>query len=90
MTGGIQTASFYLNSDMMKPHKKLIALLMLICAATITACSSPTVITLKDGRELLSVDTPKLDNETGFYYFTQPDGKETGVNKEEIRSIESR
>ena len=73
---------------MMKLHKKLIALLMLACVATITACSWFTVITLKDGRQFRSIDEPKLDNETGIYYFTQPDGKETGVNKEDILSIE--
>lgn len=71
--------------------KTIAALFLAASLGILAGCSStPSVITLKDGRELLSVDTPKLDNETGFYYFTQPDGKETGVNKEEIHSIESR
>ncbi|MCX7079117.1 MAG: YgdI/YgdR family lipoprotein, partial [Pseudomonas sp.] len=50
-------------------------------------CASPTVITLNDGREIQSVDTPRFDKDSGFYEFEQLDGKETRINKDQIRTV---
>ena len=44
-------------------------------------------ITLNDGREIQSVDTPKYDDDTGFYEFEQLDGKRVRVNKDQVRTV---
>ncbi|EGH18492.1 putative lipoprotein, partial [Pseudomonas savastanoi pv. glycinea str. race 4] len=49
--------------------------------------ASPTVITLNDGREIQAVDTPKYDEESGFYEFKQLDGKQTRINKDQVRTV---
>jgi hypothetical protein len=53
----------------------------------LAGCASPSVITLNDGREIQTTDTPKFDEDTGFYQFKQPDGKETRVNKDQVRTV---
>ncbi|RMQ43216.1 hypothetical protein ALQ04_02828 [Pseudomonas cichorii] len=50
-------------------------------------CASPTVITLNDGREIQSVDTPHYDEDSGFYEFKQLDGKQTRINKDQVRTV---
>ncbi|WP_413770290.1 YgdI/YgdR family lipoprotein [Vibrio vulnificus] len=34
-----------------------------------------------------AVDTPKYDEESGFYEFEQLDGKQTRVNKDQVRTV---
>jgi hypothetical protein len=63
------------------------ALLLALSLGTLAGCASPTVITLNDGREIQAVDTPKFDDDTGFYEFKQLDGKETRVNKDQVRTV---
>ena len=55
--------------------------------AALAGCSSPSVITLNDGREIQTVDAPKYDDNSGFYQFKQLDGKETRINKDQIRTV---
>ncbi len=55
--------------------------------AALAGCSTPTVITLNDGREIQAVDTPTYDDDSGFYEFQQLDGKRTRVNKDQIRTV---
>jgi hypothetical protein len=45
------------------------------------------VITLNDGREIQATDAPKYDEESGFYEFKQLDGKETRINKDQVRTV---
>ena len=63
------------------------ALLMTIGLAVLAGCSSPSVITLNDGREIQTVDKPKFDEESGFYEFEQLDGKQTRINKDQVRTV---
>ncbi|HEY8331221.1 MAG TPA: YgdI/YgdR family lipoprotein [Pseudomonas sp.] len=70
----------------MRKHPVMGATLML-CIGLLAGCSTPAAITLKDGRELQSLDTPEFDEDSGFYEFKQPDGKLTRLNKDEVRSI---
>lgn len=63
------------------------AFLLALSLASLAGCASPTVITLNDGREIQAVDTPKFDDSTGFYEFKQLDGKETRVNKDQVRTV---
>jgi len=69
--------------------KKSLLPALAICAfAALAGCSTPSQITLNDGREIQSVDTPKYDREAGFYEFEQLDGKRTRINKDQVRSIQ--
>ncbi|MBC3476963.1 YgdI/YgdR family lipoprotein [Pseudomonas taiwanensis] len=68
--------------------KKLLLPALLIGAfATLAGCSTPSLITLNDGREFQTVDEPQFDQDAGFYEFQQLDGKRTRVNKDQVRSI---
>ena len=62
----------------------------LFAAAALVAlagCSSPTVITLKDGTQLETTNKPKFDDDSGFYEFEQLDGKPERINKDDIHTI---
>lgn len=63
------------------------ALLLTLGLATLAGCSSPSVITLNDGREIQTVDEPVFDEDTGFYEFEQLDGKRAKVNKDQVRTL---
>ena len=66
-----------------------ISLTTLLAAAflTLAACSSPSAITLKDGTQLQTKDTPKYDKNSGFYEFEQLDGQPHKINKDDVHSI---
>ena len=68
-------------------HRTLAALMLAAGMAALAGCASPTVITLNDGREIQAVDTPQYDEASGFYQFKQLDGKETRINKDQIRTV---
>lgn len=68
-------------------HRILPAALLALGLATLAGCANPSVITLNDGREIQTVDTPKYDDSTGFYQFKQLDGKETKVNKDQVKTV---
>ncbi|GIZ12096.1 YgdI/YgdR family lipoprotein [Pseudomonas sp. NCCP-436] len=63
------------------------ALLFTLGLATLAGCSTPSVITLTDGRQIQTVDTPKFDEEAGFYEFEQLDGKRATINKDQVQSV---
>ncbi|KIH84915.1 YgdI/YgdR family lipoprotein [Pseudomonas batumici] len=67
--------------------RTLAAFLLTAGLAALAGCSSPTVITLNDGREIQAVDTPKYDEDSGFYEFKQLDGKKTRINKDQVRTV---
>jgi len=68
-------------------NRILPAVLLAAGLAALAGCSTPTVITLNDGREIQAVDTPKYDEESGFYEIEQLDGKQTRVNKDQVRTV---
>ncbi|WP_017905639.1 YgdI/YgdR family lipoprotein [Pseudomonas asplenii] len=68
-------------------QRTLAALMLTVGLATLAGCSTPTVITLNDGREIQAVDTPKYDADSGFYEFKQLDGKNTRINKDQVRTV---
>ncbi|WP_447592816.1 YgdI/YgdR family lipoprotein [Aquipseudomonas campi] len=68
--------------------QRTLSILMLTLGLTALAgCSTPSVITLNDGREIQTVDTPKYDEDSGFYEFEQLDGKPAKVNKDQVRTV---
>lgn len=68
-------------------HRTLATFMLALGLATLAGCSSPAVITLNDGREIQSVDSPRFDSESGFYEFEQLDGKHTRINKDQVRTV---
>lgn len=68
--------------------RTLSAFLIALGLGTLAGCSSPSVITLNDGRELQAVDTPQFDEASGFYEFEQLDGKRTRINKDQVRTVQ--
>ncbi|MHA6493543.1 YgdI/YgdR family lipoprotein [Pseudomonas borbori] len=68
-------------------HRSLSALLLAFGMVALAGCSSPTVITLNDGREIQTVDQPEFDEDSGFYEFEQLDGKRSKVNKDQVRTV---
>lgn len=71
----------------MKQRTLPAAFLLALGLASLAGCASPTVITLTDGREIQAVDTPQYDEDSGFYEFEQLDGKQTRVNKDQVRTV---
>lgn len=59
----------------------------LVLVGLLAGCSSPSVITLIDGREIQTMDQPKYDNNSGFYEYEQLDGKRARINKDQVRSV---
>ena len=70
--------------------KYFTALFAAAAFVTLAGCSSPTVITLKDGSQLETTDKPKFDDDSGFYEFEQADGKPVRINKDDIHTIKQR
>ncbi|MEE9103495.1 MULTISPECIES: YgdI/YgdR family lipoprotein [Pseudomonas] len=68
-------------------NRMLPAFLLALGIGVLAGCSTPSVITLNDGREIQSVDKPKFDDESGFYEFEQLDGKAIRVNKDQVRTV---
>lgn len=68
-------------------HRTTAAFLLALGLVTLAGCSTPSVITLNDGREIQTVDRPSFDDDTGFYEFEQLDGKRTKVNKDQVRTV---
>ncbi|WP_019342712.1 YgdI/YgdR family lipoprotein [Stutzerimonas stutzeri] len=64
------------------------ALAILIGMTLLTGCSSPSVITLNDGREIQTLNQPEYDEEAGFYEFEGIDGKPGRVNKDQVRTVQ--
>lgn len=67
--------------------KALAALFLVGSLGVLAGCSTPSVITLKDGRQIQTTDRPKLDADAGFYKFEQLDGRQTTINKDEVLTI---
>ncbi len=71
----------------MKLKTTVTALLIASSLGVIAGCATPSVITLKDGRQIQTKDTPKLDADAGFYRYQQLDGKDTTINKDDVLTI---
>lgn len=67
--------------------RTLPALVLTASFMALTACSNPSIITLNDGREIPTLDTPEYDDESGFYEFEALDGKPGKVNKDQVRTV---
>ncbi len=62
-------------------------LTLLLGLFVLAGCSSPSVITLNDGREIQTLDRPDYDDESGFYEYEGLDGNPGKVNKDQVRTV---
>lgn len=53
----------------------------------LVGCSTPTRITLIDGKEIITTNQPHYDKRSGFYEFKQYGGARSRINKDQVRSI---
>lgn len=60
---------------------------VVIALGLVAGCSTPSVITMKDGREIQTVDTPDFDKKSNFYEYEQIDGSRVTINADEVESI---
>lgn len=67
--------------------RTLPALLLMLGLGVLAGCSTPSVITLNDGREIQTLDRPDFDEDSGFYKYEQIDGKTGKVNKDQVRTV---
>lgn len=63
------------------------ALVLAASFLVLAGCANPSVITLNDGREIPTLDSPKYDEDSGFYEFEALDGKPGKVNKDQVRTV---
>lgn len=70
--------------------KYFTALFAAAALVTLAGCSTPTVITLKDGSQLETTNKPKYDDDSGFYEFEQSDGRPVRINKDDIHTIKQK
>ncbi|KEQ18576.1 YgdI/YgdR family lipoprotein [Endozoicomonas numazuensis] len=66
--------------------KRINLILALAVTVLLIGCSSPHIITLKDGRSITTKDTPHMNND-GFYEYETLDGFDASVNGEEVLEI---
>ncbi|QLF94861.1 YgdI/YgdR family lipoprotein [Pseudomonas sp. ABC1] len=66
---------------------QLPAMLMIAASLALAGCSTPSVITLDDGREIQTLDRPSYDEDAGFYEYQLLDGSSGKVNKDRVRTV---
>lgn len=68
-------------------HSAFFLALALGASAALAGCSSPSVMTHKDGSQEMTPDKPEYDKDSGFYQY-ECNGAEVQVNKDEVQRIE--
>jgi major membrane immunogen (membrane-anchored lipoprotein) len=53
----------------------------------LTGCSTQTVVTLQNGTQYLTKDTPKTKTADGFYEFTDIAGKHVRVKADDVATV---
>ena len=67
---------------------KTLALILALSGTGLAAgCSSPSIVTRDDGRQVVTSDEPEYDEDSGFYEY-EKDGRTTRVNKDRVEKIE--
>ncbi|MCJ8170740.1 YgdI/YgdR family lipoprotein [Atopomonas sediminilitoris] len=68
--------------------RPLLALTALIAASTVlVGCSSPYVMTTKDGTAIMTQGKPKLDADAGVYKYEDSEGREGQVRAEQVNQV---
>ncbi len=67
--------------------KKLYMAVALGASILLAGCSTPHTISLKDGSEIETADTPEYNQDSGFWEYETPTGVNKQVNKDEVKQI---
>jgi len=62
-------------------------LLALSIVGLLAGCSSPHQMTTRDGETIVTHDQPEVDDDKDFITYER-DGRETSINKSEVRDIQ--
>jgi len=61
--------------------------LVAVAILALAGCSSPTVVTLQNGTQYLTKDTPNTRTKDGFYEFEDISGKKVRVRADDVATI---
>jgi uncharacterized protein YceK len=61
--------------------------LAVVAFLALGGCSSPTVVTLQNGTQYLTKDTPKTQNSDGSYEFDDISGKHVKVKADDVATV---
>ena len=65
-------------------------MMFLVCVLGLVACSSPSIMSTRDGKMITTDSKPKLDEDTGMYRYYDEEGREMLINKDDITQIMER
>jgi len=69
-------------------YMKILSLPLLAAALlSVAGCSTPTVVTLQNGTEYITRDTPQTHSADGFYEFKDISGKEVRVKASDVATV---
>ncbi|WP_211824905.1 YgdI/YgdR family lipoprotein [Kistimonas asteriae] len=72
---------------MFRPLTGLVPPAVMLACLVVSGCSSPHVIKMNDGREIITRGMPHYDEDSGFYQFTTVAGENMQLNRNLIESI---
>ena len=61
--------------------------LVAITFLALAGCATQTVVTLQNGTQYMTKDTPKTKNADGFYEFTDIAGKHIRVKADDVATV---
>lgn len=61
--------------------------LVAVAILALAGCASPTVVTLQNGTQYLTKDTPNTRTKDGFYEFEDISGKKVRVRADDVATI---
>ena len=70
-------------------HLTSAMVVVILGCLSLAGCASPSQITLLDGRQIPTKDTPRFDEQSGFYEYEELNGSKAQVNKDKVRSIKA-
>jgi hypothetical protein len=66
---------------------RLLTLVSILSLAAVACSSTQYIISTKEGRMLEAHGKPKLDEKTGMVSYTDSDGKQIAIRKEDVVQI---
>ncbi len=68
--------------------KNIFALLTVTASlVSLTGCSSPYVITTRDGTAIVTDGKPKLDKKAGLYKYEDSEGRDGQVTAQDVKQV---
>jgi hypothetical protein len=77
-----------LSKEVMDMNIRFLSLPLAVTALlALAGCASPTVVTLQNGTQYLTEDTPNTRTADGFYEFEDISGRKVRVRADEVATI---